>query len=99
MWRQYIAPAELQKARQKRPRKGRVAIAVDSETGAKRSAGLWERAARCRAPPGVRVELRSRQPDGAWSSTLHGVGETVNLPSISCELNVDEIYRDAAPAD
>ena len=46
----------------------------------------------------TRMELRSRQPDGGWSSTEYRVGDSVRLEAVNCSLNVDDVYRDAAPA-
>jgi len=46
------------------------------------------------------VEHFHRQPDGSWLLHVYGTGETVSLPSLGCELKVDEVYFKvfAAPA-
>lgn len=46
------------------------------------------------------VEHFHRQPDGSWLLRVSGAGESVALPSLACELAVDEIYFKvfAAPA-
>jgi len=38
------------------------------------------------------VEHFHRQADGSWLLRVSGTGESVNLPSLGCELVVDEIY-------
>jgi len=38
------------------------------------------------------VEHFHRQSDGSWLLRVSGAGESVNLPSLGCELAVDEIY-------
>jgi Uma2 family endonuclease len=38
------------------------------------------------------VEHFHRQPDGSWLLRVCGAGESVSLPSLGCELAVDEIY-------
>ncbi len=38
------------------------------------------------------VEHFHRQADGSWLLRVSGAGESVNLPSLGCELAVDEIY-------
>jgi Uma2 family endonuclease len=45
----------------------------------------------------VRMELRSRQADGSWVTTVHPPGDTVNIGALKCSLDIDEIYRDASP--
>ena len=43
-----------------------------------------------------RVELlrHRREPDGSWSATLAGAGETLDLASVGVTLLVDDVYRD-----
>lgn len=38
------------------------------------------------------VEHFHRQADGSWLLRVSGAGESVSLPSLGCELSVDEIY-------
>jgi Uma2 family endonuclease len=38
------------------------------------------------------VEHFHRQADGSWLLRVSGPGESVSLPSLGCELAVDEIY-------
>ena len=38
------------------------------------------------------VEHFHRQSDGSWLLRVSGAGESVSLPSLGCELAVDEIY-------
>jgi len=38
------------------------------------------------------VEHFHRQADGSWLLRVSGAGESVSLPSLGCELTVDEIY-------
>jgi Uma2 family endonuclease len=45
----------------------------------------------------TRMELRVRSSDDTWSSTEHRAGDTVRIEAVECELNVDAVYRDAAP--
>jgi|SRR5688572_14598285 Uma2 family endonuclease len=45
----------------------------------------------------LRMELRSREPDGAWSSTEYRAGCLVPLDALGCDLSVDDVYRDASP--
>jgi Uma2 family endonuclease len=40
----------------------------------------------------AQVEHFLRQPDDSWLLRVYGAGETVLLPSLACELSVDEIY-------
>jgi Uma2 family endonuclease len=40
----------------------------------------------------VQVEHFLRQADGSWLLRVFGAGEQVPLPSLGCELSVDEIY-------
>ena len=47
----------------------------------------------------TRMELRSRAPDGHWTSRDFRAGETARIESIGCSLNVDDIYQDASPVD
>jgi Uma2 family endonuclease len=46
----------------------------------------------------ARMELRARQADGSWTSQAFGAGGAVPLDSIGCTIDVDGVYRDAAPA-
>jgi Uma2 family endonuclease len=43
------------------------------------------------------VTLHSRHPDGSWQQAVYDRG-IVELPEISCELPVEEIYEDLPPA-
>ena len=47
----------------------------------------------------ARVELWSR-PDssGAWSYTVYGAGDIIDLPSIACHLDLNELYATAGIA-
>jgi Uma2 family endonuclease len=47
----------------------------------------------------IRMELRSRAPDGHWTSRELRAGDTGRIESIGCSLNVDDIYQDASPVD
>jgi Uma2 family endonuclease len=38
------------------------------------------------------VEHFHRQADGSWLLRVYGAGESVSLPSLACELAVDEVY-------
>lgn len=40
----------------------------------------------------VRVEHYRRQPDGSWLFRRLGPGETLDLPSIQCQIPVDSLY-------
>jgi Uma2 family endonuclease len=40
----------------------------------------------------VLVEHFHRQADGTWLLRVYGSGESVSLPSLACELAIDEIY-------
>lgn len=42
----------------------------------------------------VRVELWQRERDQPWAQTVYGAGEVVELPSLRCELSVDDVYHD-----
>jgi Uma2 family endonuclease len=41
-----------------------------------------------------RIEVHRRDDSGAWSDQALGPGEVAALASVSCELPVDEVYRD-----
>lgn len=43
----------------------------------------------------VRMELRTRESDGAWSSTTFRSGDTVRIEAIACSLGVDAVFADA----
>ncbi len=45
-----------------------------------------------------RMELRTRTPEGDWQARTFRSGEVVPLDSLGCALNLNDIYRDAAPA-
>ena len=47
----------------------------------------------------IRMELRSRAPDGHWTSREFRAGDTGRIESIGCSLKVDDIYQDASPVD
>ena len=40
------------------------------------------------------VTVLHRHADGGWSTIVAGKGHVVRLPSLGCDLPVDEIYRD-----
>jgi hypothetical protein len=40
------------------------------------------------------IEIRRREPDGTWSSSVTGEGGTAHLTSIDSTLSVDDVYRD-----
>jgi Uma2 family endonuclease len=40
-----------------------------------------------------RIEVFTRQPDGAWLLRSYGPGERAALASLACELDVDRTYR------
>jgi Uma2 family endonuclease len=40
------------------------------------------------------IELVRREADGTWSRHVASDGGTVKLESVSCELPVDDVYRD-----
>ncbi|WP_437928346.1 hypothetical protein WMF37_03635 [Sorangium sp. So ce291] len=42
-----------------------------------------------------RIEVFTRQPDGAWLLRIHGPGERAELSSLGCALDVDRVYLDA----
>jgi Uma2 family endonuclease len=49
-----------------------------------------------------RIEVFSRQADGAWMLRSYGPGESAAISSIGCALDVDRVYRDvfeAVPGD
>lgn len=41
-----------------------------------------------------RIEVFTRQPDGAWLLRIHGPGERAELSSLGCTLDVDRVYLD-----
>ncbi|WP_437317892.1 Uma2 family endonuclease [Sorangium sp. So ce385] len=41
-----------------------------------------------------RIEVFTRQPDGAWLLRIHGPGERAALSSLDCALDVDRVYLD-----
>ncbi|HTN84704.1 MAG TPA: Uma2 family endonuclease [Sorangium sp.] len=41
-----------------------------------------------------RIEVFTRQPDGAWLLRIHGPGERAELSSLGCALDVDRVYLD-----
>ena len=45
-----------------------------------------------------RIEMRRREPDGTWSSSVFRAGDTVAIEAIGCSLRVDDVYQDAASA-
>ena len=42
-----------------------------------------------------RIEVFRRNEDGSWTLFEAGAGQSVKLPSIDCELSVDEVYANA----
>ena len=44
----------------------------------------------------IRLDLWLRGGDGGWALSSFGPGEVLDLTSIGCRLEVDEIYRDLA---
>jgi len=44
------------------------------------------------------VEHFARRPDGSWLLRAYGAGERLALPSLGCEIPVDEIYLKVFPA-
>jgi Uma2 family endonuclease len=45
----------------------------------------------------TRIEGRTRNADGTWTTRQATSGETVAIDAISCKLIVDDVYRDASP--
>jgi Uma2 family endonuclease len=41
-----------------------------------------------------RIDVIQRLPDGSWSTTTGGSGDSLELPSIGCTIAVDAVYRD-----
>jgi len=44
-----------------------------------------------------RIEVHLREPDGRWTVTAAGAGESLALTSLACSLSVDEIYGEGDP--
>jgi Uma2 family endonuclease len=45
-----------------------------------------------------RVTVHAREAAGSWTTQMAGAGGTVQIPSLSAALQVDEIYRNSAVA-
>jgi Uma2 family endonuclease len=43
-----------------------------------------------------RIELRTRMPDGSWSSRDARAVGAIAIDAIACNLNVEDVYRDAS---
>jgi Uma2 family endonuclease len=41
------------------------------------------------------IDVHRRAPDGGWTVQSAGAGGRVSLPSLGCELRVDDVYQDA----
>jgi len=46
----------------------------------------------------ARIESRTRQADGSWTTQEAHAGDTATIDAIHCTLNVDDVYRDASLA-